>query len=50
VLIVKVEMAEVPPGVRVLGEKVQEVFAGKSPQVSRTALVKEPPSGEIVRL
>ncbi len=49
VLIVRVDVAEFPPGVRVLGEKVQVVFAGKVPQVSRTAVEKEPPCGEIVR-
>ncbi len=50
VLVVRVDVAEFPPGVRLLGAKVHGVFAGKVPHVSRTALEKEPPWGEIVRL
>ena len=50
VLIVKVDVVGFAPGVTVFGENVQEVFVGKLPQVSRTALAKEPPNGEIVRL
>ena len=49
VLIVNVDVAEFPPGVTLLGWNVHEVFAGNVPHVSRTALEKEPPWGEIVR-
>ena len=49
VLIVRVDGAKFPPGVSVLGENVHVVFGGKVPHVSRTALEKEPPCGEIVR-
>jgi hypothetical protein len=50
VLMVRVDGAEFPPGVRAFGEKAHVVFGGSVPQVRRTALENAPPSGEIVRL
>ena len=43
VVIVKADVAELPPGVRLLGAKVHVAFVGSVPHVSRTTPEKEPP-------
>ena len=48
VVIVSADVAELEPGVTEVGEKLQDVSAGRPLQASCTALLKLPPTEETV--